>query len=115
MLSLNELVMIRNVGWNSVPDSVAAKPNIQKIDDLKNSGIIKIFVSVILWDTDSIIIGLAHITQDPFRGTLRPSSLHTAASSHMNLSLKHTSSLYTAASSHMNLKPKAHQLPLHLT
>ena len=95
MLSLHKLVMIRNIGWNSVPDSVAAKPNIQKIDDLKNSGIINIFVSVILWDTDSIIIGLAHITQDPFRGTLRPSSLHTAASSHMNS------------------KPLTHQLPLH--
>ena len=82
MLSLHKLVMIRNIGWNSVPDSVAAKPNIQKIDDLKNSGIIKIFVSVILWDTVSIIIGLAHITQDPFRGTLRPSSLQSFGRRH---------------------------------
>ena len=36
MLSLHKLVMIRNIGWNSVPDSVAAKPNIQKIHIVRN-------------------------------------------------------------------------------
>ena len=45
------------------------------IDDHKNSGIIKIFVPVFFWDTVSVIIVLAHVTQDPFSGTLRPSTL----------------------------------------
>ena len=61
MLPLNELVVIRDIGWNCFPDSVAAEPNIQQIDYLKHCGIIKVFKPVLLRDTVSVVVGPAHV------------------------------------------------------
>ena len=82
MLSRNELIVLRNVGGDSLPYSVAAEPNIKQIDYLKHCGIIKIFLSDILRDTVSIVIRLAHVTQYALRASWGTSSFQSFCCRH---------------------------------